>query len=974
MKFFIILLCLLAICVQSEYIVQNAVDSNGFSYEFIKNDPLATRVYHLNNGLTVYLAENHDKPRIQTYIVVRAGSSYDPAETTGLAHYLEHMMFKGSSHFGTKDWEKESVLLEQIEELFEQHRKTEDPQEKKKIYAEIDKLSSEAAKYAIPNEYDKIVGKLGAKGTNAYTSNERTVFINDIPSNALERWLTLEQERFSDLVLRLFHTELETVYEEFNMYQDQDRSKVFQSIFKGLFPTHPYGTQTTIGLGEHLKNPSMKAIKKYFSTYYVPNNMAVCIVGDIHFDEAIKNIDATLGKLQPRPLPERKVFAPLAPMDKNNVVEVFGPSAETVTVAYRFGGVKDKSRAYVDMIDMLLCNSVAGLFDLNLVQRQRVLNAVSYTHFLQDYGMHIFQGIPRPNQKLEEVQNLMVEELEKIKRGEFEEWMLEAIVNDIQLRITKSLESYQEAASFFVEAFGNNLSWSEFLSFYYEELGKITKNDIVEFAKQNYNNYLTVYKKRGKDNNVMKVEKPVITPLSIDRNAQSEFLKEFFKKPLPRIETSFLDYDKVLARKQLDNGVTVFSVKNPTNDLFSFHYIFDMGKYNNIKLPLALSYLDYLGTDKYTPSQWKKELYRKGITLSVKTGANRSVLSIEGLQKSMIDGIEMLETFLQHVQPNPRAYAYMVAGILKDRENAKMSKDVILRQALLNYGKYGEDSPFRFALSKEELYKINPQELVDIIHSLFNYKHDIFYYGQSSIDSICDIIQEKHKFPEKFAQIPEAKVFKELEHKKSIVYVVDYDMVQANLFMFAKDCKYNYDILSQKDLFNEFFGGSMCSVIFQEIREAKALAYSAWAAVTTPSSKEDSFFISGFVGTQIDKLKTAVDAMTYFLNNMPHATVAFEQSKESLLRILESTRITKEQIFWYYLKNKDFGVEYDFAEREYNEVKNLTLDSLQKFFDEHVKNKVFIYAIIADTKKLDFATLEKLGTVIQLNVSDIFPR
>src|SRR5690606_15283238 len=271
-----------------EFKVTKHKDANGFEFETVSNDPTGLRLYTLDNGLKVYLSKNEDEPKIQTFIAVRAGSVYDPADNTGLAHYLEHMVFKGTDKIGTADWETEKVYLETISDLYEQHKDEQDSEKKKAIYRKIDSVSYEASKVAIANEYDKMVSSLGAEGTNAWTWHEETVYTNKIPSNELEKWMKLESERFSKLVLRLFHTELEAVYEEFNRAQDNDFRKEHYALMDLLFPKHPYGQQSTIGISEHLKNPSMVAIHNYFETYYVPNNMAVILVGDLDFEETIQ--------------------------------------------------------------------------------------------------------------------------------------------------------------------------------------------------------------------------------------------------------------------------------------------------------------------------------------------------------------------------------------------------------------------------------------------------------------------------------------------------------------------------------------------------------------------------------------------------------------------------------------------------------------------------------------------------------------
>ncbi|NQY06746.1 MAG: insulinase family protein, partial [Flavobacteriaceae bacterium] len=373
---------------ETKFAVTEHKDANGFYYETVSDDPTGLRLYTLDNGLKVYMSQNVDEPKIQTYIAVRAGSVYDPSDNTGLAHYLEHMVFKGTDVIGTQDWEKEKVLLKQISDLYEKHKAEKDPAKKLEIYRQIDAVSQEASKISIANEYDKMVSSLGAEGTNAWTWHEETVYTNKIPTNEFDKWLSLESERFSQLVLRLFHTEIEAVYEEFNRAQDNDGRKVNYAMMDALFPKHPYGQQPTIGVSEHLKNPSMEAIHEYFNTYYVPNNMAMVLVGDINFDETIAKVNEKFGKFESKEVkhPTRPTEDP---MSESIVKEVSGPEAASVSVAFRTDGIGSEDQKYVTLIDMILSNSVAGLIDLNLNQKQKVQYAGSYTTFLNDYGMHV---------------------------------------------------------------------------------------------------------------------------------------------------------------------------------------------------------------------------------------------------------------------------------------------------------------------------------------------------------------------------------------------------------------------------------------------------------------------------------------------------------------------------------------------------------------------------------------------------------
>src|SRR5690606_8175564 len=361
-------------------------DPQGYTYETVLNDKNAVRIYTLKNGLKVYLAQNFDAPKIQTYIPVRTGSNNDPSDNTGLAHYLEHMMFKGTSKLGSADWQKEKLLLDEISELYEQHKAESDPQKKNEIYRKIDEVSQEASKYAIANEYDKAISSLGATGTNAHTWLDETVYKNNIPSNELEKWLKVEKERFSELVLRLFHTELEAVYEEYNRAQDNDGRLVNYALMEALFPKHPNGQQTTIGTSEHLKNPSMVAIHKYFDTYYVPNNMAVVLVGDLDYDKTIKLVDQYFGSFKYKELPMRKKVTE-EPMTSIVTRTVKSPSTPRMTIAWRTDSYGTQQARLADMVSEILSNrGDAGLIDLNINQKQKTLGAGAYGSPFKMYG------------------------------------------------------------------------------------------------------------------------------------------------------------------------------------------------------------------------------------------------------------------------------------------------------------------------------------------------------------------------------------------------------------------------------------------------------------------------------------------------------------------------------------------------------------------------------------------------------------
>jgi predicted Zn-dependent peptidase len=954
-----------------------------YSYESVTGDPLSTRIYTLDNGLKVYLTVYDETPRIQTAIAVRTGSKNDPADNTGLSHYLEHMMFKGTSHFGTSDYSKEAPLLRQIEDLFEVYRNTSDTLKRTQVYHQIDSISGIAATYAIANEYDKLLSVIGAKGTNAFTSTEETVYVNDIPSNEIANWLKIESDRFSDPVFRIFHTELETVYEEKNMSLDRDNDKLWQEMNAGLFRKHPYGTQTTIGTIEHLKNPSLKRLKEYFNERYAPNNMALIMSGDFNPDSVIKVIDKYFSILKMRkvehfnPPVEDPIASPI-------ITEVVGPDAESVAIGYRTGGIHSPDADLVDLAGEVLSNGKAGLFDLNLNLAQKVLSARAGTEVQADYSSLTITGKPKEGQKLEEVKDLLLSQVEKLKKGDFPDWLLPAIINNMKLDLIKRQENNMARAMNLVSSFILEQPYAESVN-EVERLSKITKSQLVDFANKNFrDNYVIVYKRTGIDNNVKKVAKPTITPVTMQRNKESEFFNRIMNTPVVDIKPLFIDYKRDLQQFKTGKGVNVIYVMNKENKTFTLSYYFGMGSQNDLKLATAASYLSYLGTPKYTAEQLKQEFFKLGCSYSISVGNDDITMTLSGLSDNMVKALSLFEDLLAQAQPDREALDNLVMDILKSRADNKLNKNII-RQGLAMYGTYGPKSPFTNILDESELKALKAEELVDVIHGLNSFNHDILYYGPLTHKSnskvqpypgkgkdLVEVLDIIHKVPAELKPVPARVKYPQLPTEDSRVFAVDYTMKQVDIVLHSKSDPFNPANLPVIRMFNEYFGGGMNSIVFQEIREAKALAYSSSASYRTPNYPDENNTIYGFVGTQNDKMPEAIKAMFALFNDMPESEKSFTAAKEAILNQIGSERITKMRIINNYLIARRFGYDHDIRRDVFEKVPAMTFADIHDFHQHYMKDKHFIILLVGNTRKMDMPTLEKYGPVTFLSLKDIF--
>lgn len=934
-----------------------------------ENDPLSVRIYTFKNGLTLITSKNPKEPRIQTMVAVRTGSKNDPATNTGLAHYLEHMLFKGTDKYGTLDWSKEKPLLDQIDALYEQYNSTKDEAQRKRIYRNIDSVSQLAAKWSIANEFDKMCQAMGADGTNAFTSNEMTVYVNDVPSNMLHKWVQLESERYRNPVLRLFHTELEAVYEEKNISMDRDASKVYEKLYAELFRNHNYGKQTTIGTVEHLKNPSLKAIREYYHTYYVPNNMAIIMAGDFDPDVAADAIAEHFAWMESKTVPVYNPD-PEYPRASPQTFEVVGPDAEWVTIGYRMPGAGTREARVVRIIDLLLNNSSAGLIDLNLVKAQKVLSANSGVETLNDYSVFTLTGKPREGQTLEQVRDLLISQMDLIRQGKFDDTMLKAIILNEEIQQLAGLKSNSNRAYFLMESYingqGYQKSWNELW-----EMAKVRKAEIMEIA----NEYLSqdrveVFKRKGIDSNVQKIVKPEISSVELNRDKQSPFVTDWLAEKTDNIKPVYADLSNGFKKGQA-GPVEVFYVANKDNRLFTLTYRYDFGRFHSKALPFAMDYIKYLGVPGMTAEQISMKMYMLGCSFYAGSADRKSYISLTGPEENFDEALKILENLLSNPVADEKAFSDMVAGELKKRTDAKLNSRAIAGR-LSQYALYGADNPSRWILTNAELQALKATDLVNLIKGLKNKPHSAIYYGQRDQAALESSIKNIHAAPAAFEKVAAPKEFVERENKEGEVFFTHYDQVQASIYWWNKGPVYDKTEEPVITAFNQYFGGDMSSVVFQNIREAKALAYSTFAAYNIPSRAGKNYTSIAFIGTQADKFHDAVKAMNELLNKLPADSNVFKLAKESLKNRIETSRVDDESLVSYYLDLQEKGWNTDPSEQLYKALPALSMDEIARFHKTRISGKKWSMAVVANRDKLKKKDLERYGKVTELSLDEIF--
>lgn len=933
------------------------------------DDPLDAKIYELDNGLRVYLTENHEEPRFYAEIAVRAGSKHDPADGTGLAHYLEHLLFKGNQQVGTLNYAAEKPHLDRIVELYEQHFSETDEAVRAEIYAEINSEAQLAARYSIPNELTQVFNAMGGTDLNAHTSNEETVYKIGLPSNRLRQWAELESNRFVDPVFRLFHTELETVYEEKNRTLDNAGRIINTAVLDLMFKEHPYGQQPTIGTVEHLKNPSLVYIQNYFDTYYVPNNMAIFISGDINPQETIELIADKFSHWEPKPLPEIGPWqeAPLVGAERRTVKY---PGEEQVQISFRTAPNSSADREALILVDMILDNATAGLINLNLNQQQLVSSAGSYPMFLNDAGTQTLWGAPKQDQSLEEVEQLLLSQLEIVKEGGFEDWIIPAIVNDFKKNEIAALEYNTARVAMMRQSFIDGQEWEHAYS-EFDRMEALTKQDVVNAANQYFgNDYVAVYR-IDEQAELPEVSKPKIDPIPIDPTRQSAFATAVLSMPVDEIEPTFVNPDEDYRVVDFAEGVSLYYAPNPLNDLFSFSVGIEVGTESKEKLSLAAALMDVAGTNTMDNESLQKQWYRMGTQFNFGVGENSAGFSLSGLDDEFENSIDLMMEVIKTPSTDAQTLETLKGILIKSRQDRKNSPPAIA-QALTLYNRYGEESPLLEAMTTEEIRATTLDELISLPAELLEYRHIIAYTGSKPLEDVVSILREHYVLNEDLKETPPYRFRTAREISETEVLVVDQKTAQAQVRIEFPDGEFNEADSAIASAYTTYFGNGMSSIVFQELREARALAYSAYAAYSQGGRANAQNLMIGSIGTQTDKTVDAVSAFLDLMENMPQSEPRFEESVNSLINRYRTSKLNFREVIGAVRGWERLELEGDPRRARYEALQNATLADMIEFQQQHVKDRPKIISIVGDLSIIDVAELEQFGSVKEVQVSDLF--
>ena len=946
------------------------------SYQSQAEDLNALKVkeYRLENGLTVWLNEDHSQPKVFGAVVVKAGAKDCP--DTGIAHYFEHMMFKGTDRIGTLDYESEKVLLDSIAMKYDELAMTEDTAARARLQKEINELSIRSSEYVIPNEFNRLINRFGGSGLNAATSYDATIYFNTFSPQYMVQWAEINSERLINPVFRLFQSELETVYEEKNMYGDFIGGQVMDTLMARYFGPHPYA-YPIIGSTKNLKNPRLTEMHKFFEDYYVASNMALILSGDFDAQQVMPILEKAFSRIRSGNAPKQeKVMLP--PFNGRETMKVKFPIPFIKAMGLGFRGVSANHEDQVALnIAVNLLNNANGTGYLDkLMVEHKLMGALAINESMNEAGILAVAIMPKLLiQSYSSAEKMVWDEINRVKNGDFSDEMFNSLKLEQKRQYASSLENIDSRATIMMNLFSQGKSWNDYLN-EVARIESITKEDVVRVAQKYFsNNYLCVTKSTGKypkDN----LPKPAFSPV-VPRNADasSSYAKQLEKIPEQQVAPRIIDFEKDVKTSKLTPLVTLYTTPNPLNDIFTLNISYGIGALEQPELMQLTNYLQLLGTESLSFEQFRSRLQSIGSTLAFDVTPDAFVMKVTGFDNHIDETMKLVGDFIRHAKADDKKLRQIVDDA-KVSEKAFFKSGDNVASALLEQVKYGDQSRYLRKLSLSQIKKLKGKDMLAIYDKVRSVQCDLHYCGTLPVEKVIGTIRQ-HLPLERTTIASNSPYYRELkQYDKPTVFFIDMpDMAQSIVYGYVKGDPVD-DKASRhaSRLFSVYFGGDMSSLMFQEIREFRSFAYRTSGRYQLPNHahKGTAGSFTAMLSTQSDKTLDALGVLDSLIREMPLKPERMEAVKQTLVNRINNDYPPFRNLSEKVASARMEGFDRDPAEEFLRDIATMDMQDISRFYREQISGRPVVYVIAGNRKHIDMKKLAEYGTIIKVKKKDIY--
>lgn len=936
------------------------------------------KAFKLQNGMSVFIWEDDSQPDVFGQVVVRTGSVNDPAEYTGLAHYLEHLLFKGTQKIGALDWAAEEPLYNQIIEKYDEMALTTDPAQREAIGLEINRLSIEAGKLSMTNEFSNLIEGMGGTGLNAYTSYDVTAYHNSFPAYQLNKWLEIASERFVNPVFRSFQSELETVYEEYNRGNDNPQSRTSQFFFEKVFEGHPY-SRSVIGLGEHLKNPRISKLIEYYNNWYVPENMALILVGNVKTTGMLKaRIMAAFGKLEARPVPQRVEYPDFQIKGRK---QFNTKMSQYPSVLLAYNGVK---KGHPDELPLEICLSLlsnsgrCGALDRMTVNGEFMFANASLLA-LREQGRVMVQAVPNydENQRRFEsnksVEKKLLTTIGELAEGKVEPWLLDAVKLNLCRDFDLSMESSDYKAQILLDAFVNETDLGESLAVK-DRIMAVTMDDIKRVAKTYLQgeNYMAFYNDMGTPDKVDKIAKPAYKPIEPPVGKSSAYADKFRTMPTAKVADTYVDWSK-MQEAQINDYSHLYYTTNDENDVYTLTLKYGAGSHVFPLLEYAASLMDNAGVmGNYEPQQLKEELSRLNATCSVRADDSYLYVTMHGYEETLVEACQLLTRQLLMPKLDDKQLSSLKGSLASNRMARKKNVNM-LGDALNQYIMYGENSEYRNEITDQQIIDMKISTLTGDINRAAGYEAEIHYSGTLPFETVYNVLSTSLPLVagEKKSDSPVVRTMQTYT-ENTVFFLPNSEGQQSQIYFYIPMGTNDTTLTVKRMAFGQYIGGGFNGLIMDEIREKNSMAYTAYGQPTTQGYPGSEVYFTGYVGTQNDKAIDAIKLYLDILTNMDARPERIDNIKSFLRQALLSQHPTNRSLSSYIVNQRRRGYTDDPVKSYVPKIDALTFDDIMDYYNTQLKGRPIVIGIVGNPKFISADALKAFGKVIKLSDKKLF--
>ncbi|MBR1922956.1 MAG: insulinase family protein [Paludibacteraceae bacterium] len=934
-----------------------------------QNKALLTE-YKLDNGLTVMLWENHDMPDVTGYVAVRVGSVDEPKEYTGLAHYLEHMLFKGTQRIGALDWEKEQPLYEEIIRLYDTYSQTTDPVQRDTLAQQINRLSIAEAQVSTTHDFFALMDEIGAVDVNAFTTYDMTCYTSSFPAHQMLKWLTINADRMRQPVFRTFQAELENVFEEYNMSAasvgTQQQNHLFETIYKG----HPY-ERSVIGIPEHLKNPQLSQLINFFNTWYVANNMALILVGDFSTPHIQPMIEHTFGSLPSRELPARQRQLPSFEAGLKKTFRI----GNYPQIYWVFEGVTmdhEDLPALQLVCQLLNNNSGTGLLD-KIMMDGEVSAAQCMVDPRRDLGRILVTAIPYfdPNQQSFESNSatarIVMNEIDKIKKGDIPDWLIDAVKQEIAQQYTLAFEEGSANMSELLSCFIYDIPTDRIFT-QLDLIQNLSKEDIRRVAKKYFDtNPMTITFDEGEPK-INKLPKPKIQPLQIPEGVETDYARTFRRLSEDPYQPTYNNLADVQVMP-VDDNVRLHYTKNTKNSLFTLSLRYGVGTKKMPMLEYVVQLMNRAGTMPDTDAQtFRRQLSQLGGSIAYGVSDNYLTIQVLGEDEHMQEILQLVNMQILMPKLDKKQFDAVKGSELSSRLMIKRIHSA-WPDALREYIVYGDQSKYLDVVPFLDVYDMDELKMMVQFQKATKYALDVHYCGTHTPKEVVAALPlSEGMMPSTSPELRDKQQY----DKTQIFFLPDPKLQQASVYFYQLGEPYDIRQQVVMDAFNHYFSGGFTGIVLDEIRTKRSLAYSAYAMMTGSilPGKPTSFV--GYIGTQSDKVVEAVTTFLQLNQTLPLYPARIQGIKTMVRQQWQAQQPSMRQKSYVYEAWQRLGYTDDPMRVHEKDIEQLTFDQIQTYYQNHVQGRPLAILIVGDPKQIDMKQLGKIAKVKRVSLNDLF--